>query len=407
MLEPQENNIGTLARTFLQKLVAIYHDPLYKYLKKNTQLIQTFPGFLLNPESVIVYIGRTHIAIEYVGPETVENLKTPRLMNIKYYDYTSEDCNLLEKIIGFEYDSTYGLDIPLSVDIYENFLLPTNKGWVKLSELKWNLDAQDSIMLMNAPCPKVMSGDFIRIINGMFFDSNSNGLVTRRIKWLDFFPINFTDKGEIFEFNFNLEYMKEFIKKDAYYEFPIPKEFRKIQLPKINKFIEIWGNNNSSELDITSFLANNKFILTMKFGAIDCYDELTCEWQSEKRDNIRPDFFVVQPNGYADIVEFKLPEIKGNAIVGKQNRESLSSTINSYISQTRCYLKYFEDPNNRKWFENKYGFKVYSPKRYLVIGRRSDFSSDVWTEIISDYNKIDILTFDDLIDGVCIQFYKS
>ena len=86
-----------------------------------------------------------------------------------------------------------------------------------------------------------MSGDFIRIINGMFFDSNSNGLVTRRIKWLDFFPIKFTDKGETFSIEFKLEYMQKFIKNDAHYEFPMPKEFRNIQLPKINRFMRFGG----------------------------------------------------------------------------------------------------------------------------------------------------------------------
>ena len=231
MVEPQENNIETLAISFFQELMVIYHSPLYKYLEKNTQLIKTFPGFLLNPELVILYIGRTHIAIEYVGPETVENLKTPRLMNIKYYDYTSEDCNLLEKIIGFKYDNTNGFNIPLPVGVNKDFILPTDKGWDKLLELKWNIEAQDSIMFINAACPKVTSRDFVRIINGMFFDSDSNGLVTRRIKWLDFFPINFTDKGEIF--NFNLEYMKEFIKLDAHYELEYMKEF-----------INWWGDKN-------------------------------------------------------------------------------------------------------------------------------------------------------------------
>jgi len=45
------------------------------------------------------------------------------------------------------------------------------------------------------------------------------------------------------------------------------------------------------------------------------------------------------------------------------------------------------------------GFKVHKPRRWLIVGRRSDFDSDVWREIMSDYIGLKIITFDDLIDG--------
>lgn len=119
-----------------------------------------------------------------------------------------------------------------------------------------------------------------------------------------------------------------------------------------------------------------------------------------------PDFFVVRANGYADIVEFKLPKVKRNTVVERNNREQFSAEINSYIAQTRVYRSYFEDPNNRRWFEKKYGFKVYKPKRYLVVGRRNDFECDEWIEIKSDYTDVEIVTYDDLVDTVVSQFYQ-
>jgi len=143
----------------------------------------------------------------------------------------------------------------------------------------------------------------------------------------------------------------------------------------------------------------------MRFGAEAVHSELTCEWQSEERESIRPDFFVVQPNGYGDIVEFKLPKLGSRSVVGRANRETFSAEINSYVSQTRVYKSYFEDPNNRKWFESKYGFKGYKPKRTLVIGRRWHFSTAELKEIASDYQGLDIITYDDLVDGVVAQFY--
>ena len=91
--------------------------------------------------------------------------------------------------------------------------------------------------------------------------------------------------------------------------------------------------------------------------------------------------------------------------MGKSNRETFSAEINAYISQTRVYREYFEDPNNRKWVKEKYNLNVRYPKRYLVVGRRFDFSNEVWKEIIDDYKDVEIITFDDLVDGVVSQFY--
>lgn len=70
------------------------------------------------------------------------------------------------------------------------------------------------------------------------------------------------------------------------------------------------------------------------------HSQVKCEWQSEEKDEIIPDFFVVRANGYADIVEFKLPKVKRNTVVERNNREQFSAEINSYIAQTRVYPLY-------------------------------------------------------------------
>ena len=144
----------------------------------------------------------------------------------------------------------------------------------------------------------------------------------------------------------------------------------------------------------------------MAFLAKSIHPQKVCEWQSEKRNPIKPDFLIEQANGYGNIVEFKLPILKGNSITGKHNRETFSAEIQSYISQTRVYKTYFEDPNNRRWFESHYNFKIYNPKRILVVGRRWDFEQDEWREIISEYPNLEIMTYDDLIDGIIAQFYN-
>ncbi len=402
------STIKPLVMAFLQELMKVYWYPLYNYVKENPSLITTVPAFLLDLENIIVYVGRTHIAVEYFGSEVMNELKSEGILKVEYHDYSTKERNLFEKIIGFQYDSTTKLTLPLP-PFSEDLLMPTNRGWDKLAELGWNFAAQNSIAGFNVPAPEPPAGQFARIVNGLFFDANENGLKTRHIKWLDFFPIHFDGSNEqIDSFSFSLDKMKLLVKPDAHYSYPLPDDYRFIQLPKINRFIEIWGDATNSETQITSYLAKkeNEFILTMRFGAKEIHSELTCEWQSENRKAIRPDFFVVQPNGYADIVEFKLPNIISKIVVGGDNRESFSAWLTSYVSQTRVYSTYFDDPNNRKWFESKYGFKVHKPRRWLVVGRRTDFDSDIWREIMADYRDLEIMTYDDLIDGVVAQFYK-
>jgi len=305
------STIKPLVMEFLQEVMTHYWGPLHKYMEQNPHLIKVAPGFLINPEKVVVYIGRTHIALEYLGSEIAQKLKSSGNMEVAYHDYSTKECNLFEQIIGFECDSTIDWNMPLPA-FSEDLLLPTNKGWDKLSDLGWNYTAQNALMGFNTPSPRPEEGQFTRIVNGLFFDADESGLKSRHIKWLDFFPIYFDGSDDTTDsISFSVESMKNLVEHDANYTYPMPDDYKYIQLPKINRFIEVWGNSDNSETDITSHLSKdeNKFILTMRFGAKQAHPELTCEWQSEERKDIRPDFFIEQPNGYADIVEFKLPNI--------------------------------------------------------------------------------------------------
>ncbi len=405
--EPHKT-IEPLVDLVIEEIRKNYWYPLWKYLEDKPELTKTFPAFLLNPEQIIMYVGKTHIGIEYWGPERVEKLKLRGETYVRYHDYGESNENLFENIVGFKYDSTVPFNVPL-LPLNEDLIIPTNKGIDKLFELKWNFAGQNSIFGINFPAPLIPKGQFTRIINGLFFDANESGLLTRHIKWIDFMPIQYDDSdSEVDKISFDFSPYHRLVEHDANYIYPVPDDYKYSKLPKLNRFIELWGNKTTLESDITIFLASsdNSFILSMRFGATEIFSELKCDWQSESRDSIRPDFFVLQPNGYADIVEFKLPNLKNNPLVGRNNRESFSAEISSYVSQTRVYSTFFDDPNNRQWFEDKYGFKVYKPRRYLVIGRRSDFNSDEWREIKADYQNLEIMSYDDLVDGVVAQFYK-
>lgn len=401
-------NLNEITKFIFDYLMKNYWVPLYNYVKANPNLIETVSGFLLNPEQIVFYLGKKHLAVEYIGPERLKSLEIRRdQIEVKLFDFSLCNEDFFEKIIGFKFDATHNFNFLLT-NFSEELIFPTNAGFDKLEQLNWNFAAQGSMMIFNGRAT-LLDDSFTRVVNSIFFDADKNGLKTRYIKWLDILPIKYDDSGEEYDkLTIDFKFLNKLVKHDCNYEYYLPKDFKYKKLPQINRFIELIGNNLSLENEITNFLEKkeNQFILTMGFLSKNIYSQLICEWQSEDKENIKPDFFVLRPNGYADIVEFKLPRLKTRSVVGITNRETFSSELNSYISQTRVYRDYFDDPNNRKWFENKYGFKVHKPKRYLVVARRWDFDSDVWKEIISDYKDIEIMTYEDLIDGVTAQFYK-
>ncbi len=125
----------------------------------------------------------------------------------------------------------------------------------------------------------------------------------------------------------------------------------------------------------------------------------------KKRKAIRPDFFIELPNGYCNILEFKLPNIDYPIITGVENREKFSSQLYSNLAQTRVYTEYFHDINNRDWLKLKKGINVHFPKRILVVGRRWNFEKEKWKEVLSEFKDTELVTYDDLIDCVSAHLY--
>jgi hypothetical protein len=291
MNEKQEvySSFNSIVELIYQDMQKNYWGKIYEYVEENPNLISNATGFLIKPETMIIYFGKTHLAIEYMGSERIDELPTSSsTIELFIHDYTKSENSFLEDIIGFKYDSTSGIKgfplVPLSIDL----VLPTNKGFDKLMELNWNFHAQDMVFGMNIPIPVVIENQFTRIINGFFFDANGNGLVTRHIKWIDFIPLEYDDSDdEIDKIGVNItHYYSQLIENDAKFIYPLPEDYKFKKLPQINRFIELIAKDNAHEPDITKFLAQdeNKFILTMHFGAKNIFDELLCKWQSEKKE---------------------------------------------------------------------------------------------------------------------------
>jgi len=386
-----------------------YWLPMWNLLEEKPELKNGFTDFLLNPEKIIVYLGKTHWAIEYVGQPKLRNLSAKHKVGIELKDFSiSHSDNLLSEIVGIDFNNQ-GFPMPL-LSYNENLVYPTNDAIDLLSDNGWNFAGQSMIMSINAGELFPSVGESHRLVNSFFYGTDSNGLIVRNIKWLDIFPLEIFDVDEnTDEFNFSLwEDLPSRYIKDIAYEYPMPDDYQLTKFSQLNRFVELISSNKTKEVEITKFLElpENQFILKMAFFGKEVHSERECQWQSEERKPIRPDFFVVDPNNYANIVEFKLPELKGSPTVGSINRETFNAQIHSYIAQTGVYEEYFEDPNNREYVKEKYGINVRYPKRILVIGRRWMFDYTEWKRIEHEFRNITIRTFDDLIDGVLSQLYS-
>ncbi len=181
----------------IQTLMRDYWGPLWNKVKDNPNLLETIPGFFLKPEKLIIYIGRTHIGIEYIGPERLNKIANePHGVQVEYIDYSLKVCNLLEEIVGFKYENKHNLPLP---SISNDLVLPTNAAFDELNKLKWRWAAQEMVMGINMGCVIAPEGQFTRLINARFYDADENGLRTRHVKWLDLIPCRYDDSGEEFD----------------------------------------------------------------------------------------------------------------------------------------------------------------------------------------------------------------
>lgn len=395
----------------IDKIDTYYWQPLYDYLIGNPDLIKSFPGLLLESNHVVLYVGKTHLGIEYYGSEKVDSLTREFRTNISIHHVplTDQD-NLLEYVIGFEYYDHKNMQFPV-VNYNEDLIVMAGNSYEKLVNLHWNFDAQEAFIFFNPSQMVLEEGKVTRIVNGRFFKTtNEDNLKIRQIKWIDFIPIEEIHHKNLIGLKIKISILSKMIENDAHFVYPLPSfdKFKYEKLIKLNRFVELISKNETTETDITKFLSNseNLFILKMAFFSNNIYPEVLCEWQSDSKKSIKPDFLIERSNGLTDIVEFKLPKLKSKTVVGSENRETISAELNKYISQTRVYKTYFEDPKNRKWVEEKYELKVRYPKRILVLGRRWNFKNKLWEEIINEFQQIRILTYDELIEGVKSLLYN-
>jgi hypothetical protein len=374
-------------------------------------------GMIVAPEKVSFYLGRTHAPIEYFGPLTAPRVLHQNDATVVNFIDCREDEDFVQSIVGMKFSATgAALDLAPGVPV-TNLFVPTSADAAGMM-LKngWDLTAEDMKFAMNTAGIHLPDDNFSRLVNCFFYSVDQERLRTRRIQWIDFFPIRMMSRKEtettIEERIFTRLWpdLESVIEHDSNFLFPYPATFEHERLALLNRFRELLLAPDLTEPKITGWLAKpaHQFILKMALPAVSLLHQKVCKWQTDpSRASLVPDFFAVKIDGYADIVEFKLPALKGASIVGSENRESLSAEIHSYIAQTRTYKEYFEESANREFVERSYGIKVKYPKRFVVMGRRWEVASNVWRNVLADFPDLTILTYDDLIDSVVALLYQN
>jgi hypothetical protein len=152
---------------------------------------------------------------------------------------------------------------------------------------------------------------------------------------------------------------------------------------------------NVIEDDLQRFFeAHQHFLLGSDYKNLHSQVVLTDNTEHE----MIPDFFVERiGTNYSDIIDLKKPNEK--LIVGSENRRGFSANLSSALNQLREYRNFFEIPNNRDAFYNRYGFRAYRPKIMVIMGRSRDFYNEIErTQILDEYKHVQVMTYDDILE---------
>ncbi len=150
-------DVNQMAHAFLEQFAKLYSKPFHEKLNANPELKSRVPSFLLHHDNLVIYFGRTHIAVEYLGTEMEEEPTGEYPINLITFDFSPKETNLLEQIVGFNLGST--TDMTLSLPAYsDDLVLASQAGWEKLHELNWNHSAQEAIFGFNLYLPEPPAG---------------------------------------------------------------------------------------------------------------------------------------------------------------------------------------------------------------------------------------------------------
>jgi len=377
-LKKKINDLNNIAFRKIHK--SLKNDPTIR-----TNLNPAFPF----PKDIRFGLLKGYLAVEYVGSEQPED------------DDFHASCAFYVNLLNFlniDLSHLHYHTIPIQdVDGIENlnFFLGDSIDVLCDYSYKFSHDTESAVFggifdFNSATQPLYIS-------NSTFFWTDQFGnLKVKRVDFLELWPL----QNGYWVYPTNPDKLANLI-----LQCPVPSYNIKLH-KKLNEFIEFINSSDNNEPAITKFIEENPEILQLSLGVRDLNPQICLEWQySTTKPNLKPDFMPLGLDGYVDILEFKLPNLKSKPIVGSSTRSQPSHEVDTAIAQINEYDKWCSQEVNQQWLFETKNIRVKHPRKYLVIGHSKDFESEQRQELRETRNVV-IITYDELIDMARFQLYR-
>jgi hypothetical protein len=347
------------------------------------------------PKKVRVGALDTHLVVEYVGPEDAQSetfdTEGVWLPGLSVFEFLGINLDHLRC-------NRFTFTAPL-----ENMQVFLGDAMSLLGDYLYDVVANPHDLMLNGIPDFTAASEPIYVSNVTFLWSDAQGaLRVRRIDFLELMPIQKKGKkiGWPYHTEESLEHFAEFI-----INYGVPA-YRPHLHAILNEFIHLVADRNAEETELTAYLGSHPEILQLAFGAYDLNPQTELVWQYESgKPDLQPDFMPTRMDGYADILEFKLPRLQGRPTVGGATRQHPSFEIDAALAQIDEYQEWCEQETNRRWLTSTKGIKVLRPHTYLVIGHRDDFSAQDRQKLRGRRNAT-VFTYDEFIAMTRMQLYR-
>ena len=363
-------------------------------------VLQDFPQLRENLNPAFPYPNKLRVgiidncfAVEYIGPnndgEDKFDCEAVHNEQIDIYDF-----------LGVEIKHLKAIRIPIQSNIENmSFFLGDSMTYLMdyfydLTQLPFEYLQLNGYVDFSKPTKPIF------ISNTNFFWTDTEGkLKIKHIDFLEIFPRD--EEGNVYYHDKkSLEQFTRFI-----INYKVPTYKTKLH-GKLNEFIEFINLPDVTEPQITKYLSDNPEILQLAFGINELNPQVLLEWQYKTDlDNLQPDFLPIRMDGYADIMEFKLPYLKGSPIVGTPERRHPAYEIDTAIAQLDTYEQWCSQQVNIEWLEKTKNIKILHPRRFLIIGHSKEFSKEDRAKLRNSRDTT-VFTYDEFIEMARFQLYR-
>lgn len=164
----------------------------------------------------------------------------------------------------------------------------------------------------------------------------------------------------------------------------------------VSELAELLGDKEVRERDLAAFFTTHPDLLAKAVGAVgDVYVQIPLG--SGER-VLMPDFVIVSSEDADDsmIIELKHPSVP--LVSTYKSVPVVSRSVHTGVAQLRDYIRFFDDPAQRQWAHDRFGFDVYRPRGVLIAGRTpTGMPAEERYLLRSQVGDIRLLTYDQLL----------